>query len=808
MDSVGSSVSTTFDVPVPNINSTYWFAVRAKGANNLVGLRSIAVEHVGGASSGGACLLDCGQNNDAGVANITSPASILQSCNGSSFDVTVDLTNISSTSQTNFPVYYQLDANTPVMQNYTGTLAGGTTASFTFTTQLTLAAPGTYNLKVWTVLTGDGATCNDTLEIPINFSAPIGTFPYTENFQAVAFPPNNSYLVNPDNDVTWVRSGNVTGPNGTNTNAMYLDCYTYNAPGEEDIFGLISMDLTTAPAAQLTFDLAHAQYATAYTDGLKVMVSTDCGQTFTQAYFKSGAQLATAGISTASFSPSAASDWRNEVIDLTPYVGNHVAFKFIGLTDYGNNIYVDNININTLSNAPVAAFTANNLTTCSGNVVFTDMSTNSPNSWSWTFGDGGTSTDQNPSYTYNAPGTYSVTLIATNGLGSDTITQTNYITVTSLAAPTTAQNVTGCVGDPVTLTGTSTSTNLWWYDSAGNFLFDGNSYTTPPLTGNTSYQVQSVSAAAVGNVGPLNATAVGTGGYYTTTAYLNFNATGAARIVSVWVDNQIAGNKTISIYGGTNGGGALIDQVTLNVPAGQQRITLNLDIPAAGTYSIGSSNFYRNNAGPTYPYTNGLIDITGSSAGAGFYYFFYDWEVEAGNICKSAPVTVNVSTVTANFANNATGASLSVDFTDQSTGATSWSWNFGDGNTSTSQSPTHVYAAPGTYTVTLTINGTCAVSTVINVGPVATTQIGVNAFDATLLPNPAKDAAVLSLENPLDEDMLVELMSVDGRVLRELYIRAGATAVTIDCSNLAPAMYFIRMKTNAIMETRKFVVKR
>lgn len=81
--------------------------------------------------------------------------------------------------------------------------------------------------------------------------------------------------------------------------------------------------------------------------------------------------------------------------------------------------------------APVAAFSSN---IQSGdaplNVSFTDNSSNSPTEWSWDFGDGGSSTAQNPSHTYNSAGTYSVTLTATNSCGSDNETKVNYITVT------------------------------------------------------------------------------------------------------------------------------------------------------------------------------------------------------------------------------------------------------------------------------------------------------------------------------------------------------------------------------------------
>ncbi|MBI2269374.1 MAG: PKD domain-containing protein [Bacteroidetes bacterium] len=81
---------------------------------------------------------------------------------------------------------------------------------------------------------------------------------------------------------------------------------------------------------------------------------------------------------------------------------------------------------------PVANFTSNKTSVCAGgSVSFTDQSTNTPTSWAWTFSGGtpGTSTLQNPSITYNAAGTYTVSLMATNSNGSDTKTVTNYITV-------------------------------------------------------------------------------------------------------------------------------------------------------------------------------------------------------------------------------------------------------------------------------------------------------------------------------------------------------------------------------------------
>lgn len=86
---------------------------------------------------------------------------------------------------------------------------------------------------------------------------------------------------------------------------------------------------------------------------------------------------------------------------------------------------------------PVANFTANNTTLVVGQTVtFTDQSTNTPTSWSWSFAPGTvtytggtTSSSQNPQVQFTAGGNYSVTLIATNASGSGQLTKTNYISV-------------------------------------------------------------------------------------------------------------------------------------------------------------------------------------------------------------------------------------------------------------------------------------------------------------------------------------------------------------------------------------------
>ena len=81
---------------------------------------------------------------------------------------------------------------------------------------------------------------------------------------------------------------------------------------------------------------------------------------------------------------------------------------------------------------PVASFTESET---AGNapltIQFTDESYNSPTSWTWNFGDGGTSTVENPAYTYANPGSYSVILTATNAAGTNTSVQQDAIRVST-----------------------------------------------------------------------------------------------------------------------------------------------------------------------------------------------------------------------------------------------------------------------------------------------------------------------------------------------------------------------------------------
>jgi PKD repeat protein len=114
--------------------------------------------------------------------------------------------------------------------------------------------------------------------------------------------------------------------------------------------------------------------------------------------------------------------------------------SLIAINSNGSNtkLKLNNITVNPYvapNPAPVADFTSNTTTlTANGSVNFTDLSTNTPVSWAWTF-DGGTpatSTATNPAVSYKTAGKYNVTLVVTNANGNNTKIKTGYVTVNAI----------------------------------------------------------------------------------------------------------------------------------------------------------------------------------------------------------------------------------------------------------------------------------------------------------------------------------------------------------------------------------------
>jgi PKD repeat protein len=138
------------------------------------------------------------------------------------------------------------------------------------------------------------------------------------------------------------------------------------------------------------------------------------------------------------------------------------------------------------ASAPVAAFPAPSGNPVVGqSLAFTDTSTGGATAWTWTFGDGGTSTLQNPTHTYLVAGTFTVTLTAANAVGATTASRTLAV---GAGAAGTAFTGSVVLGSP---TDTSIKVNVFSPNQSGTaFLAYGTA------SGTTSHQTASMVLAA------------------------------------------------------------------------------------------------------------------------------------------------------------------------------------------------------------------------------------------------------------------------------------------------------------------------
>jgi PKD repeat protein len=295
--------------------------------------------------------------------------------------------------------------------------------------------------------------------------------------------------------------------------------------------------------------------------------------------------------------------------------------------------------------APIAGFVASLTNTCNGTIQFQDLSQDLPTSWLWNFGDGATSTLQNPVHTYTANGTYSITLTATNPAGSTPVTVTHYITVNMLTAPT-ASNVSAAAPQSFTLTATTSGT-VGWFDANGALVSGANPFITPVLNTTTTYYVEDSVVSPSTHVGAVNKQ-IGAGGYVTDPYAMQFNVLNPCVIQSVYVYAQSAAERTIQVLDSM---GKVVAQNTVYCPAGGSRALVNLSLDAGGPYfmQVGDTlGLYSNTAGVNYPYADslGLVQITGNNAyDPTQYFYFYDWVVKAPD-CVSPRVPVTASVLT------------------------------------------------------------------------------------------------------------------------------------------------------------------
>jgi outer membrane protein assembly factor BamB len=144
-----------------------------------------------------------------------------------------------------------------------------------------------------------------------------------------------------------------------------------------------------------------------------------------------------------------------------------------------------------------------NSTSSSLTTKFTDKSTGTPQSWLWNFGDGTTSTLQNPTHTYSKPGTYTITLTATNSNGVQDI-KTQTIIVKDTIIPTASANVkSGLYNTNKLVTLKISETGTIYYTLNGSTPTTKSAKYIKPLSITSTHTLRFLAVDAAGNKSPV-----------------------------------------------------------------------------------------------------------------------------------------------------------------------------------------------------------------------------------------------------------------------------------------------------------------
>jgi len=325
-----------------------------------------------------------------------------------------------------------------------------------------------------------------------------------------------------------------------------------------------------------------------------------------------------------------------------------------------NDVHAIDLNA-TGQSAPVADFTA---TPTSGfaplAVHFTDLSQGAVTGWQWDFGDGGTSTTQNPDHTYQQVGRYTVQLTASGPGGSNTRTRTSYIVVVSSAPSADFSGAPTSGIAPLTVSFNNLSTSY----TAALWSF-GDNTTSDETQPNHTYTQK---------------------GHYTVSLIVLGPAGSATETKSEYITVYAPVSADFSTSP-TAGQAPLVVQFT-NLTSGDWN-------GLAWNFGDGQTSTAIN---PSHTYaSSGTYTVTLIASGPGGI----DTEQKTALIQVQAPLP------SAAFTADPTSGlvPLSVQFTNQSNNAQSYVWDFGDGENSASLNPDHIYTTGGVYTVTLTATG-------------------------------------------------------------------------------------------------------
>ena len=233
--------------------------------------------------------------------------------------------------------------------SWNGNIASATSATISLNTISSPTNTGahTFSYNISAMNGTDGNMTNNSTKVSYLVASDFQGSPVSEDFALTNFPPVKWAAVNSNSGPSWTRVTNAGGYNLSTQSTRY-DFFNNKVIGDMDELFITPMNLSGTAAPVLSFDYAYAQRDANSNDKLEVMVSNNCGSSWTNVYSSSGYTLATALPMPMAYLPDVndISQWQTVTINLTGYNSASVLVKFVVTNDNGNNLYIDNVNLN------------------------------------------------------------------------------------------------------------------------------------------------------------------------------------------------------------------------------------------------------------------------------------------------------------------------------------------------------------------------------------------------------------------------------------------------------------------------------
>jgi len=417
---------------------------------------------------------------------------------------------------------------------------------------------------------------------------------------------------------------------------------------------------------------------------------------------------------------------------------------------------------------PIANFSDSS--TCNYNVYFTDLSIANAVSlvaWEWSFGDGSTSTSQNPVHTYAGAGTYNVCLIVTN---SNNCIDSSCSSVTILSAPISDFTYVSDCNLTISFIDMSVvdpgDTIISWSWDFGDGSTSTLQYPVHTYAMSGNYTVSLMVMCICGAIDTSSQVVF---------AYLkpeaDFTYTTYCNNFVNFIDLSIANSANITSW--------------------------SWDFHDGGTSTVPSPIHYYSMAG-TYNVYLSVVNSFGCIDSV------------------TLPVIVTEMPI-ADFTADTACEGTPTQFTDLSipghSPLISWTWDFGDGGTSTAQNPTHIYTSHGIYLVTLIIGLDCggmdSIAKEVLVEDNAWVKLNSSKDPLfNIFPNPFKDGISISFNLAHPTRVYIEVINSSGKIMANItneQFPAGEHQLRWNANDLTAGIFIVKIEAGRKVYTTKLI---